>query len=215
MTKLYGVSCHHSCRQLVCHRLCRLCCQLLRQLYTKIFPCTINYILYGETIRTVQQLLTLFATLLLLLLLIVIYDGVGGTYDKTIIMGWYVLQWWWWIVDLLVEFVFMSVSIYYFNYICTVGWCCWLLYMMVSCWYRSPGTQHGSQCDEHLWWCHAAISSPYQVQWITYFPMGTIQMTIIPVYLPLLCQWEPYKRPCCHPRCFPSPHCDLFITIVL
>ena len=40
ITKLYGVSCcHHLCRQLVCHRLCHhlcLCCQLLRQLYSKI-----------------------------------------------------------------------------------------------------------------------------------------------------------------------------------
>jgi len=36
MTKLYGVSCHHSCCQFVCHRLCHLYCQLLRQLYTKI-----------------------------------------------------------------------------------------------------------------------------------------------------------------------------------
>jgi len=58
----------------------------------KYFPCTINYILYGRTMRTVHKLITLFATLLLLLLLllIVIYDCVG-TYDKTIIMDWYVV----------------------------------------------------------------------------------------------------------------------------
>jgi len=42
--------------------------------------------------RTVHKLIPLFATLLLLLLLllIVIYDCVG-TYDKTIIMDWYVV----------------------------------------------------------------------------------------------------------------------------
>ena len=61
----------------------------------KYFPCTINYILYGRTMRTVHKLITLFATLLLLLLLllllIVIYDCVG-TYDKMIIMDWYVGQ---------------------------------------------------------------------------------------------------------------------------
>ena len=41
--------------------------------------------------RTVQQLIALFASLLLvlLLLLIVIYDCVG-VYDETIIMDWYV-----------------------------------------------------------------------------------------------------------------------------
>ena len=108
--------------------------------------------------------------------LIVIYDCVG-TYDG---IGWHVGRWWWWIVGLLVEFVVMSVSIYYSNYICTVGWCCWLLYMMISCWYRSPGTQHGWQYnDDHSWWwwCH------YQYQYcmpgaITYCPMWTIQMAI-------------------------------------
>ena len=58
-TKLYGVSCCHPCRQLVCHCLShQLCCQLLRQLYTKYFLCTIVYILYGRMMRTVQQLLT-------------------------------------------------------------------------------------------------------------------------------------------------------------
>jgi len=57
----------------------------------KYFPCTINYILYDQTMRTVHKLMTLFATLLflLLLLLIVIYDCVG-TYDETIIMDLYV-----------------------------------------------------------------------------------------------------------------------------
>ena len=58
----------------------------------KYFPCTINYILYGRTMRTVQKLITLFETLLplfLLLLLIVIYDCVG-TYDEMIIMDLYV-----------------------------------------------------------------------------------------------------------------------------
>ena len=56
------------------------------------FPCTINYILYGRTMRTVHKLITLFATLLLLLLLlllIVIYDCVD-TFDETIIMDLYV-----------------------------------------------------------------------------------------------------------------------------
>ena len=55
----------------------------------KYFPCTINYILYCRTMRTVHKLITFFATLLLLLLLIVIYDCVG-TYDETIIMDLYV-----------------------------------------------------------------------------------------------------------------------------
>ena len=57
----------------------------------KYFPCTINYILYGRTMRTVHKLITLFATLLLLflLLLIVIYDCVG-TYDETIIIDLYI-----------------------------------------------------------------------------------------------------------------------------
>ena len=53
----------------------------------KYCTCTINYILYGRTMGTVQKLITLFVTLLLLLLLllIVMYDCVGA-YDETIIM---------------------------------------------------------------------------------------------------------------------------------
>ena len=57
-------------------------------LYKKYFPCTIDYILYGQTMRIIQQLLTLFTSLILvlLLLLIVIYNCVG-MYDG---MGWHV-----------------------------------------------------------------------------------------------------------------------------
>ena len=53
--------------------------------------CTISYILYSQTMRTVHTLITLFTTLLLLLLLllIVIYDYVG-MYDETVIMDLYV-----------------------------------------------------------------------------------------------------------------------------
>ena len=63
------------------------------------------YLVYGKTIKTVQQIISLFAILLLLLLflLIVIYDYVGyawrmlymivlGTYDETIMMDWHVGQ---------------------------------------------------------------------------------------------------------------------------
>ena len=86
MTKLYGVS----CCAIVCVIICVVSCCVG---FTKYFLCTIIYILYGQTMRTVQKLITLFATLLLLLLLllllIVIYDFVG-TYDKTIIMDLYV-----------------------------------------------------------------------------------------------------------------------------
>ena len=48
------------------------------------FSPTISYILYGRKMRSVQQSITLFASLLLvlLLLLIVIYDR-DGTYDET------------------------------------------------------------------------------------------------------------------------------------
>ena len=57
----------------------------------KYILCTINYILYSRTMRTVHKLITIFTTLLLLLLLlvIVIYDCVG-MYNKTIIMDLYV-----------------------------------------------------------------------------------------------------------------------------
>ena len=55
----------------------------------KYFPCTISYILYSQTMRTVHKLITLFATLLLLLLVIVMYVCVG-TYNETIIMDLYV-----------------------------------------------------------------------------------------------------------------------------
>ena len=53
--------------------------------------CPIYYIMYGRTMRIVQQSIALFASLLLvfLLLLIVVYDCVG-TYDETIIMDLYV-----------------------------------------------------------------------------------------------------------------------------
>ena len=49
-----------------------------------LFSPTISYILYGRKMRSVPQLITLFASLLLilLLLLIVIYDC-DGTYDET------------------------------------------------------------------------------------------------------------------------------------
>ena len=61
------------------------CCVCI--VYSMLYSPKISYILYGQSIRTVRQLITLFASLLLLLLLllIVIYNGVG-TYDEMIIM---------------------------------------------------------------------------------------------------------------------------------
>ena len=58
---------------------------------TKIISVSDYYIMYDQTMRTVQQLIAFFASLLLVLLvlLIVIYDCVG-TYDETIIMDLYV-----------------------------------------------------------------------------------------------------------------------------
>mmetsp|Transcript_31161 Transcript_31161/g.34908 ORF Transcript_31161/g.34908 Transcript_31161/m.34908 type:complete len:138 (-) Transcript_31161:36-449(-) len=52
---------------------CRVC------IYSMLYSPTITYILYGRTMRTVQQIITLFAILLLLLLLLLsaIYDYVG------------------------------------------------------------------------------------------------------------------------------------------
>ena len=63
-------------------------------IYSMLYSSTINCILYGRTMRSVQQLITLFASLLLLLLLllIVIYDCVGTCHDETIIIDWYVGQ---------------------------------------------------------------------------------------------------------------------------
>ena len=60
---------------------------------TKIIYVSDYHIMYDQTMRTVQQLIALFASLLLvlLLLLIVIYDCVG-TYDEMMIMDWYVGQ---------------------------------------------------------------------------------------------------------------------------
>jgi len=95
---------------------------------------------------------------------------------------------------------------YYSNHIRTVGWCCCLFYMIVSYWYRLPGTR--MIVNEHSWWwCPVAISISRlcQVQWITYCPMGTTRITIIPVHPPLLSRWEPYKCPC--PRCRPPSPC--------
>ena len=99
-----------------------------------------NYILYGWLMRTVQKLITLFATLLhLLLLIVIIYDSVC-TYDKTIIMDWYVrlcqptcricchVC-----VNLFPPEYFLH---YYSNHIRKIRWYCWLFYMMVSCLYR-------------------------------------------------------------------------------
>ena len=100
MTKLYGVN----CCAIVCVIICVVSCCVG---VTKILP-VYNYILYGQTMRPVHTLITLFATLLLLLLLlfIVIYDYVGP-YNKTIIMfGMLVND----DVTLLVEFVVTSVS---------------------------------------------------------------------------------------------------------
>ena len=58
-----------------------------------VYSCTINYILHGQTMRTVPQLITLFdVTLLLLLLLVLIVIYYVDTYGKTIIMNWYVGQ---------------------------------------------------------------------------------------------------------------------------
>ena len=75
---------------------------------TKIISVSDYYIMYDQTMRTVQQSIALFASLLLVLLvlLIVIYDCVG-VYDETIIMfGMLVND----DVNLLVEFVVTSVS---------------------------------------------------------------------------------------------------------
>ena len=68
---------------------------------------TINYILYGRTMRTVHKLIILLAFLILLLLLlfIVIHDGVG-TYDEMIIMDWD-----WYADDDVYIVMFMFVSI--------------------------------------------------------------------------------------------------------
>ena len=62
-------------------------------IYSMLHSPAINYILYGRTMRTVQQLITLLVFLLLplLLLLILLYDC-DGMYDETIIMDWYVGQ---------------------------------------------------------------------------------------------------------------------------
>ena len=76
---------------------------------TKIISVSDYYIMYDQTMRTVQQSIALFASLLLVLLvlLIVIYDCVG-VYDEMIIMfGMLVND----DVNLLVEFVVTSVSI--------------------------------------------------------------------------------------------------------
>ena len=58
-------------------------------LYSMLYIPSLNYILYGQTMKSVQQLLLLLVSLFpsLLLLLIVIYDGVG-TNDEMIIMDW-------------------------------------------------------------------------------------------------------------------------------
>ena len=63
-----------------------LCCQLSCQ--QQKIPCLINYIMYDQMMRTVQQLIAFFASLLivLVLLLIDIYDCGVGTIDKTIII---------------------------------------------------------------------------------------------------------------------------------
>ena len=54
---------------------------------TKLISVSDYYIMYDQTMRTVQQSIVLFASLLLVLLvlLIVIYDYVG-VYDETIII---------------------------------------------------------------------------------------------------------------------------------
>ena len=63
---------------------------------TQIISVYEYYIMYDQTMRTVQQSIALFASLLLvlvlLLLLIVIYDCVG-VYDETIMMDWSVGRW--------------------------------------------------------------------------------------------------------------------------
>jgi len=62
--------------------------------FTKIKSMSpIYYIMYGRTMRTVQQSIALFASFLLVLplLLIDIYDFVC-VYDETIIMDWYIAQ---------------------------------------------------------------------------------------------------------------------------
>ena len=84
MTKLYGVS----CCAIVCVIICVVSCCIG---FTKILSVYNYYIMYDQTMRTVQQSIELFASLLLLLLLllIVVYDCVG-TYDEMIIMDLYV-----------------------------------------------------------------------------------------------------------------------------
>ena len=55
---------------------------------------SLNYMLYGLTIRLIEYLITLFASLLppsFLLLLIVIYDC-ANTYNETIIIDWYIVR---------------------------------------------------------------------------------------------------------------------------
>jgi len=73
---------------IVCVIICVVSCCVH---FTKKNPCPIYYIMYGRTMRTVQQSIALLASLLcvLLLLLIVMYDFVR-VYAKTIIMDWYV-----------------------------------------------------------------------------------------------------------------------------
>ena len=57
-------------------------------IYSMLYSSTINCILYGRTMRSVQQLITLFTSLLLLLLLLLLLIGIygGGLYNETIIM---------------------------------------------------------------------------------------------------------------------------------
>ena len=143
--------------------------------------------------RTVHKSIPLFATLflLLLLLLIVIYDCVG-TYNKTIIINWYVGQWWWIMSTCLLKLLSFPYPPFLPRIIITTllsqaytySWVMLLIvlydYVKVSCWY---GWQ---QCNNHSWWCH--ISIVCRVQRVMFCPIGTIQMMIILLHFRLLSQ---------------------------
>ena len=156
-------------------------------IYSMLYSSTINCILYGRTMRLVQQLITLFASLLLLLLLllIVIYDSVG-TYDETIIMNWYVGQWWWIMSTYLLNLLSCPYPSTPPRIITTLLFQAytysWVMLLIVL--------YDGAVLVRMTWYTDdsvmTAISIVCRVRWIMYCPMGTIEMIIIPLYLPLL-----------------------------
>ena len=101
---------------------------------------TINYILYGRRMGTVQHIVSFL--LPLLLLLIVIYDGVG-TYNETVIIDWGLVCWWWCVYGHVLVHPFPQGKLlhYYSKHISSIRWFCWLFYMMISCWYGWLGTR--------------------------------------------------------------------------